>query len=382
MPINNSRRARFIKNVLRRDYAENVGIDPNRLREASSLIRRAVSQKAFPGAVFLVARRGAIVAYEAHGNAVSVPPGISRPMKLDTVFDLGSITKSVATATSPMIVLERGKVWVNDPVSRYLPEYAEERKDEITLYNLLTHTSGLPAWKPLYKKCKSRWDFLKELCRMKLEYPPGSKVVYSCLGFILLTFIIERIAGESLASFSRNEIFKPLGMKDTLFNPPGEMRDRIAATERCSWRRRILIGEVHDENAFGMGGVSGNAGLFSTAIDLAIFAQTFLNMGEYGQNRILSPLTVKLMTRNHTPELNEPRGLGWALKSNGSSAGDLLSPFTFGHTGFPGCSLWIDPEEDLIVILLTNRVHPTRENDAILRVRPLFHNIIASSIID
>ena len=367
---------------MKRDYAENVGIDPNRLREASRLIRRAISKKAFPGAVFLVARRGAIVAYEAHGEAVSVPPEISRPMKLDTVFDLGSITKPVATATSLMILLERGKVRLNDPVSRYLPEYVEERKDEITLYNLLTHTSGLPAWRPLYKKCKSRWDFLKELCRMKLEYPPGSKVVYSCLGFILLTFIIERIAGESLASFSRDEIFKPLGMKDTLFNPPGEMRDRIAATEKCSWRRRILIGEVHDENAFGMGGVSGNAGLFSTAIDLAIFAQTFLNMGEYGQNRILSPLTVKLMTRNHTPELNEPRGLGWALKSNGSSAGDLLSPFTFGHTGFPGCSLWIDPEEDLIVILLTNRVHPTRENDAILRIRPLFHNIIASSIID
>jgi len=304
-------------------------------------------------------------------------------MQLDAIYDLGSITKPLATATSFMILLERGQVLLSDTVSHYLPEYVGGRKDETTLSELLTHTSGLPAWKPLYEICKSRGDFLREICRMDLEYPPGGKVVYSCLGYILLSFILEKVMGEDLSSFARREIFLPLGMKDTLFNPPTELRGRIAATEKCKWRGRMLIGEVHDENAFGMDGVSGNAGLFSTALDLAIFAQTFLNGGEYGGARILSPSSIKLMIENHTKKFDdEPRGIGWALKSKrGSSAGDLLSSSSYGHTGFPGGSLWIDPVNELIVVLLTNRVHPTRENDAILRVRPPFHNIIASSIV-
>ena len=357
-------------------------MNPKRLEEADGLIRKAVSNKVFPGAVFLIARKGVIVTYEAHGEAVSIPRQMSRPMKLDTIFDLGSITKPVATATSLMILLERGKVQLIDKINHYIPEYKGVEKEETTLYNLLTHTSGLPAWKPLYGKCKTREEFLKELCSMELECKPGSRVAYSCLGFILLTFIIENMTGESLASFSRKQIFLPLEMEDTFFNPPEKVRSRIAATEKCRWRGRILIGEVHDENAFGMGGISGNAGLFSTARDLAVFAQTFLNMGEYGPARILSPLTMKLMTRNHTEALNEPWGLGWALKpEKGSSAGELLPSATFGHTGFPGNSLWIDPESELIVILLTNRIHPIRENYAIHRVRPLFHNIIASSIV-
>jgi len=371
------------KHVLRYDSPERVGMDSSRLEEAGNFIKRAVSQGAFPGAVFLVARRGAIVANEAYGEAVSTPSDMCRPMKLDTIFDLGSLTKPIATATALMILLERGRVQLNDPVDLYMPEYTGREKKETTLYNLLTHTSGLPAWQPLYENCKTREDFQKELCQIKLEYPVGGKVVYSCLGFILLTFIIEKVASESLESFARREIFSPLGMRDTLFNPPASLRDRIAATEMCRWRRRILIGEVHDENAFGMGGVSGNAGLFSTALDLSIYGQTLLNMGDYKGNRILSPVAVKLMIRNHTEGLNEPRGLGWVVKPNkGGSAGDLLHPTAFGHTGFPGVSLWIDPVDELIVILLTNRVHPTRENNAILRVRPVFHNIVASSIVN
>jgi len=370
------------KLILRHDKAQNAGMDPSIIKEASNLIRSAINENAFPGATFLVARKGVIVAHEAYGDAVSTPPEMSRPMKLDTIYDMGSITKPVATATSLMILLERGKITLSDTVSHYVPEYTGGKKEGTTLCDLLTHTSGLPAWKPLYEVCKGREDFLHEICRMDLEYQPGEKVVYSCLGFILLTFILEKVMGENLGSFARREVFLPLGMKDTLFNPPMAMRERIAATERCKWRGRVLIGEVHDENAFGMGGVSGNAGLFSTALDLAIFAQAFLNEGEYGGTRVLSPLSVKLMTENHTEKLNEPRGIGWALKSKrGSSAGDLLSNSSFGHTGFPGDSLWIDPVNELIVVLLTNRVHPTRENDAILRVRSPFHNIIASSIV-
>jgi CubicO group peptidase (beta-lactamase class C family) len=369
--------------VLKHDSAESVGMDAARLKEASEYVRRAISENAFPGAVFLLARRGTIVAHEAHGNAVSAPVDMSRPMGPDTVFDMASITKPVTTATSLMILLEGGQIRLDDPVRLHLPEYAGEGKEGTTLRNLLTHTSGLPAWKPLYELCKTRNAFLKEICRMNLEHPPGEKVVYSCLGYILLTFVIERIAGEGLDSFARRRIFSPLGMRDTQFNPQPDMRRRIAATELCKWRGRMLIGEVHDENAFGMEGVSGNAGLFSTAMDIATFAQTFLNSGEYGRSRILSPLSVKLMTQNHTAGLDEPRGIGWALRSGkGSSSGDLLSESAYGHTGFVGGSLWIDPVYELIVILLTNRVHPTRENDAILRVRPQFHNIVASSIIE
>jgi len=368
--------------VLRHGNPEDVEMDPSRLREASTFIKKAISEKAFPGAVFLVARNGVVVAYEAFGEAVSIPPELSKPMKLDTIFDTGSVTKPVATATSLMMLFEKGKVLLDDPVNLYIPEYTGEGKEKTTLHNLLTHTAGIPDPIQLYKKCKTRENFLKEICHVKLECPPGSKVIYSCIGFILLAFIIEKVAGESLASFSRREIFSPLGMKDTLFNPPANLRDRIAATERCSWRGRIIIGEVHDENAFGMGGVSGNAGLFSTAQDLAIFGQTFLNMGVYGHNRILSPATVELMTQNHTAGMEEPRGLGWGVKAEkGSQAGELLSSSTFGHTGFPGVSLWVDPVNKLVTVLMTNRVHPTRENEAILRVRPLFHNIIASSII-
>ncbi len=367
--------------VLRHGNLEDVGMDPSRLREASAFIKKAISEKAFPGAVFLVARNGVIVAHEAFGEAVSIPAELSKPMKLDTIFDTGSVTKPVATATSLMILLEKGKVLLDDPVNFYIPEYTGDGKEKTTLRNLLTHTAGITDPIQLFKRCKTREDFLREICWMKLGCPPGSRVIYSCLGFILLAFIIEKVAGESLASFSRREIFSPLSMKDTLFTPPEKLRDRIAATERCSWRGRIIIGEVHDENAFGMGGVSGNAGLFSTAQDLAIFGQAFLNMGAYGHKRILSSATVELMTKNHTVGLEEPRGLGWALKSEkGPQAGELLSPLTFGHTGFPGVSLWVDPANKLITILMTNRVHPTRENEAILRVRPLFHNIIASSI--
>ncbi len=371
-----------VKCVLRHGNPEDVGMDPSRLREVSEFIKKAISEKAFPGAVFLVARNGVIVAHEAYGKAVSIPSELSKPMKLDTIFDAGSVTKPVATATSLMILLEKGKGLLDDPVNLYIPEYTGEGKEKTTLHNLLTHTAGIPDPIQLYKRCKTREDFLREICQTKLECPPGSKVIYSCLGFILLTFIIEKVAGESLASFSRREIFSPLGMKETLFNPPEKLRDRIAATERCSWRGRIIIGEVHDENAFGMGGVSGNAGLFSTAQDLAIFGQTFLNKGAYGHNRILRPSTVNLMTKNHTVGLEEPRGLGWGLKADKESqAGELLSPLTFGHTGFPGVSLWVDPVNKLITVLMTNRVHPTRENESILRVRPIFHNIIASSII-
>ena len=372
-----------VEKVLKFGSAESVGMDTGRIKKVCDFVDKAVSEGAFPGAVVLVARKGVIATHKVYGKAVAIPPEKARPMELNTIFDLGSLTKPVATATSTMMLLERGKLRLDDPVNLFIPSFAGGEKEKVTIRDLLTHTSGLPAWKPLYKECKTRDDFLRELCQMELEYHPEEKVVYSCLGFILLTFILEKITGENLASFSSREIFKPLDMKDTFFNPPESLRDRIVATERCSWRNRVLIGEVHDENAYGMGGVSGNAGLFSTAHDVAVYAQMMLNEGKYGGVRVLSSSSVRLMTRNCTSKLNEPRGLGWLLKSEkASSAGDLFSSASFGHTGFPGTCLWIDPEKELIAILFTNRIHPTRENEAILRIRPLFHNLVASAIKD
>ena len=365
--------------ILRYGSTKNAKMNTERLEKACNLIDKATSEGAFPGAVILIARKGVIATHRAYGKAVTTPSEKTRSMKLNTIFDLGSITKPIATATSSMMLLERGMLNLNDPINRFLPRFTSGDKKEVTVHHLLTHTSGLPAWKPLYQKCKTRNNFLEKLCQTELEHPPGKKVVYSCLGFILLTFLLEKAMGENLASFSSREIFKPLGIEDTLFDPTQDLKARTAATERCAWRGRVLIGEVHDENAYGMGGVSGNAGLFSTAHDVAVYAQMLLNHGKYRHTRVLSPLSVSLMTRNHTFELNEPRGLGWALKTKKSSTGDPLSPTPFGHTGFPGTSLWVDPEKELITILFTNRIHPTRKNDAILRIRPLFHNLVASS---
>lgn len=372
-----------VEKTLKLGSAESVGMDAVRIEEACDLINKSVSQGIFPGAVVLVARSGVIVSQKAYGKAVCVPSKKVRLMELNTIFDVGSITKPVATATSTMILLERGKLRLDDPIDLFIPNFTGGEKSKVTVHNLLTHTSGLPAWKPLYKECKTRNDFLRELCQMELEYHPEDKVVYSCLGFILLTFILEKITGENLASFSNREIFKPLHMEETFFNPPRSLRERIVATEKCNWRNRVLIGEVHDENAYGMGGISGNAGLFSTIHDSAIYAQMMLNKGVYDSVRVLSSSSIRLMTKNHTLKLNESRGLGWLLNSEkSSSVGDRLSSFSFGHTGFPGTSLWIDPEKELIVILFTNRIHPTRENEAIQRVRPLFHNLIAAAIED
>lgn len=369
--------------VLKSGPPESVGMNGSRINEASNFVSEAISEGSFPGAVVLVSRKGIIVANKAYGKAVAVPSEKTRCMELNAIFDLGSITKPVATATSTMILLERGRLRLDDPVKLFIPSFAEGHKDKVTIYHLLTHTSGLPAWKPLYKECRTRSDFLRELCRMQLEYHPDEKVVYSCLGFILLTFVLEKITHESLASFSSREIFKPLRLENTFFNPPQRLWERTVATEQCSWRNRVLIGEVHDENAYGMRGVSGNAGLFSTAHDVAVYAQMMLNKGKYGGVRVLSSSSIGLMTKNYTSKLGEPRGLGWLLKSERlSSAGDFFSSSSFGHTGFPGTSLWIDPEKELIAILFTNRIHPTRENEAFLHIRPIFHNLIASAIED
>lgn len=343
------------------------------------LLERSVELGEIPGAVWACGTSAGIVEKGAVGFRVLRPE--MRPMEIDTLFDLASVTKCVATTSAVMILIEEGELRLDDEVERFIPEFSGTDKEGITLRELLTHTSGMTAWTDLYARASSPKDIIRVIAKVPLEYKTGTRVVYSCIGFIVLSQVVAKVAGEPMDCLLDKKVFGPLGMEDTCFTPTHELRERSAATEYCKWRRRVMVGEVHDENAWAMGGVSGNAGLFSTAQDLAVFAEMILHKGTFRGVSIFSPQTVETMTRDHTgAELDENRGLGWLIRGTGvkSSSGDLMSPRAFGHTGFTGTSIWIDPELDIFAILLTNRVHLGRDNNAHIRLRPRFHNAVVS----
>lgn len=362
-------------------------LDPDRLERAFGVVERFVQEGRIPGAVALVGLRDQVYGPRAYGWAAIEPE--RRPMEAGTLFDLASLTKVVATAAVAWRLLDEGVIRLDDPVRAFLPEYgAEDRgasrawKDQVTLRHLLTHTSGIAAWEPLYKVTGTPEDRMRRLLRYPLQHRPGDHVVYSCLGFILLGRILAVVTGRPLDQLARAMVFEPLGMKETGFCPPESARARAAATEYAPDLGHILVGIVHDENARALGGVAGNAGLFSTAVDLARFAQEVLQALR-GEEALWSQAVMQLATRSLTPGLEEERGLGWMVSGGQpfSSAGDLFSPRSFGHTGFTGTSLWVDPERELFAVLLTNRVHPSRENRAHLRLRPLFHNAVAAAVL-
>ncbi len=340
------------------------------------LIMDGIKRGAFPGAVACIYREGQPTFLEAYGNRMVVPERL--PMLKDTLFDLASLTKPVATATSIMILREKGLVDLEKEVSTYLPEFS---KPGITVFNLLTHTSGLPAWTALYLKLKDRAEVVKYLAEMPLEYKTGCRVVYSCLGYIVLGEMLRKITGNGLDIFTHEYIFKPLGMMDTFYNPPENRRDECAATEdssssekrmtnysRYNWRAGVVVGEVHDENAHFLGGVAGNAGLFSTASDLARFCQMLINGGE----NILPSESVKMIVTLHTPGLDGSRGIGWIILSGG----------VLYHTGFTGTAIWVDLKHRAAAILLTNRVHPDVAKEGIMEVRQNFYSIFKGQLND
>ena len=335
---------------------------------------------AFPGGVLAVGYRGALVHLHPFGRLTydADAPAVTA----DTLYDLASLTKVVATTTMAMILVDEGRLDLNQPVQKFLPGFQGSGKDAVTVRHLLTHSSGLDATAPLYKELRGRAAFVERIEKMDLGYPPGSRSVYSDLGIILLGEILERISGQPLEEFVRERVFEPLGMHDTMFRPPAELLPRIAPTENDPWRGRVVRGEVHDENAFAMGGVAPHAGLFSTAGDLARLAQMLLNDGVLDGRRIVSRETVELFTRKAgIPDSD--RAIGWDTKSaEGSSAGTLFSPRSFGHTGFTGTSIWIDPDRQLFVILLTNRVYPTRENQLIREARPAVADAVVRALED
>ncbi|HMF56077.1 MAG TPA: exo-beta-N-acetylmuramidase NamZ domain-containing protein [Pyrinomonadaceae bacterium] len=366
----------------------------SRLARMDEVIEQAIARHETPGAVVLVARQGRIVWRKAYGSRSLVPA--EERMTTDTIFDLASLTKVVATAASVMILIERGQLRLNDTAAQFIPELKGEGRELVTIEQLLTHRTGFAPDFDLSERWSGYDEAIRRLGRERLRAKPGTRFVYSDLNYIILGEIVHRVSGMMLDEFSRKNIYEPLGMRDTGFRPRAELRPRIAPTERLrgsmsylggsgaessSAGERVLRGEVHDPTSFRMGGVAGHAGLFSTADDLAIFCQMILQGGEYGGVRILSPMTVAAMTRPRAvTDDGSARGLGWDIATSFSSnRGDIFPLGSFGHTGFTGTSIWIDPATQSFVIFLSNRVHPDGRGD-VVPLRGKVASIVASSI--
>lgn len=368
---------------------EDAGMDSRRLARVDELINEAIVRHDFPGAVLLISRKGKIVWRKAYGFSQLVPE--SQPMKVDMIFDLASITKPVATATSIMILVEQGKIRLWDRVRVYIPEFEPyieaggKPGEDARLFHLLTHTSGLPPYTDP-KEVAARYGepcptelLVKHIAGLRKECRPGEKFVYSCLNYITLAQIIKIVSGKNVAEFAEEYIFRPLGMNSTCFVPPDELKSRCVPTEVINGKP--LRGVVHDPLARLQGGISGNAGLFSTADDLAVFAQMMLNNGEFRGVRILSPLTIERMTEIFPRLKFAGRGFGWDLDSDYATVrGDLFGYSSYGHSGYTGTSIWIDPETGTAVIFLTNRVHPDDKGE-IIAMRSRIANVVAASII-
>jgi uncharacterized protein YbbC (DUF1343 family)/CubicO group peptidase (beta-lactamase class C family) len=373
-----------------------VGVSAQKLEAIDGEVEREIKQHHLPGAVVLVARKGSVVWRKAYG-ARAVEP-VREAMTADTIFDVASLTKVVATATSIMILVERGKLRLSDPLSNYIPEIKGQGTERITLELLLTHRAGYAPDFDLKERWSGYDEAIERLVREPLRNPAGARFVYSDINYIALGEVVHRVSGLTLDEFARRNIFQPLRMRDTGFRPNPKLRARIAPTEQRRGQLsylgdkpgsaeadadKWLRGEVHDPTSYRMDGVAGHAGLFSTADDLAIYCQMILNGGQYRGVRILSPLTVAEMTRPRiVTEAGGTRGLGWDINTSFSTnRGDLFPLGSFGHTGFTGTSLWIDPASNMFVIFLSNRVHPDGKGD-VASLRGRVASIAAGAVTD
>lgn len=325
----------------------------------------AVRDRAFPGAFAVIGNHAGILATYGAGHLDwSASP---RPDE-NTMWDLASLTKVIGMTSAMMELVQAGRVSLDAPVQRYLPEWTGPHKAEVTVRNLLTHTSGLPAFRA-YDQITTDADSIASLMMAEpLEAPPGTRFVYSDIGAYLAGRIVERVSGQRLDRYLAQHVFGPLGMDETMYNPPDSLRPRIAPTEVDPRRGGKLRGRVHDERAYYLGGISAHAGLFSSGRDLARFARMYLNGGALGPVRLFRPQTVVAFTTVQDSALSN-RAIGWEKPNGTNSGGHLMSPSAFGHTGFTGTSIWIDPARDLFIVLLTNRVDPTRNNHKIGGVR-------------
>jgi CubicO group peptidase (beta-lactamase class C family) len=332
-----------------------VGMSGSRLGAIERVIERGIKAGGYPGASVVVGRKGAAVFEKGFGrlswSSSSTPVDAQR-----TIYDVASLSKVVGTTTAVMILYDEKKIGLDDPVVNYIPTFGGGDKDRVTIRQLLTHTSGLPAGRDIWRIAQTPLEARALVLNTPLEGRPGAQYIYSDLGADVLGLIVEVVAGEPLDKFLNRRVFEPLGMNETFYRPADSLRYRIAPTEVTPPRGYPLRGEVHDENAYALGGVAGHAGLFSTAADLSVFAQMMLNGGEYNGVQILSKPTVELFTSRAFGH----RALGWDTAEGDYGSGRYLGPTAYGHTGFTGTSMWIDPEREMFVILLTNRVHAAR----------------------
>lgn len=368
--------------------------ETNRSREISAVLEEHINAGDFPSAVYLLGEQGRIVFADALGHSAVEPYRITN--QLDTIYDLASLTKPLITGMLCALRIELGELTLDSSVSHYLPEFDRPDKAMITIRELLTHSAGLPAWRPLYLLAEDEPERVAGvIANLDLDYQPGTRVVYSDLGFITLGILLERMMGQPLANLARREIFEPLNLKQTFFNPEAALQTGIAACENgnayerdmCETtgagvyqnsRRRLIWGEVHDGNAYFLGGAAGHAGLFSSGADTFALAQQFLAES----TRLLAPQTCRLFRTDMTLGLDESRSLAWQLAiTKDSTAGLDLPPDSFGHTGFTGTSLWIDPEHQRVFVLLTNRTHARPLPFAnINAVRRRFHSLAVAAL--
>ena len=324
-----------------------------------------------------MAHKGKLIARKAFGRFTY--EAASPPVIPQTIYDLASVTKVIATTAACMLLYQRGELRLENPVRDVLPEFRDDdpRRNSITFRMLLAHSSGLPAYVKLFETSRTRDELLQQAYRVPLTHDPGSHAEYSDIGFILLGEALERMTGMPLDPFCRQQIFFPLELETMTFNPAAELRKQIPPTEEDkTFRHRVIQGEVNDENAWVMGGVAGHAGLFSTAYDVALFAECMLRGGV----SLWDLHTVELFTRRERSPSDTSRALGWDTPSRPSQSGRYFSPRSYGHLGFTGTSLWIDPQHQLSVTLLTNRTWPDRGSQAIKQVRPAFHNAVIEAL--
>ena len=345
------------------------------MRKAARVIEEAIDARAFPAAVVEVGDATRVLWSQPFGRLTY--DAKASETAFDTIFDLASLTKVLATTSIVMQELERGTLDLDDPVARYIPRWLRSDRAAVTLRDLLLHSSGLPAYAPLYLDRHGRGEFEEAICDTALEYEPRTRAVYSDLGFMLLGFVLE---DRVFLPLRFDALRQQMGIvEDVQFHPPTLWRHRTAPTENDPWRGHVLVGEVHDENAAALGGAAGHAGLFGTAAAVGQQARHFLQVIA-GKTGAFQRATLEMFIAKDRTVAGSSRALGWDTMLPTSSCGRLMSPRSFGHTGFTGTSLWIDPDRGVYVVLLTNRVHPARANEAIRQVRPAFHDAVMSDI--
>jgi CubicO group peptidase (beta-lactamase class C family) len=355
------------------------GFDARGLARVGTVLERGVQQGVYPGAVAAIAQSGRLVYLQSVG-VIKQPDEADRPMPTDAIFDLASVTKPVAGATALLLAIEDGLLTLDDPVADYVPEFRGPRKAGVTLRHLVTHTSGITSYPKLYHEHTEWKSLFEEYCVMPLSNAPGATYEYASENFFLLALAIERVSGRKLDDMLAERVFGPLGLRDTMFTPDVALLPRIPATEYVRWRNRYDWGIVNDKTAQLMGGVSAHAGLFSTARDLATFGDALLADGRDGRHRMLSRDAARLLLSRVPSGGERALGICWWPGRTGVF-GDLLGAQCFGHTGTSGTAMCVVPEAELSIVLLTNRVNPTRSNHLINAFRPRFFNSVAAAVV-